>query len=269
MADFTELIDVNPDSLDDVLCDEPQPEEQYEMGRLEAKLEAARDKLVEKFPFLEKAIGGNFDIKIGISQGLGTLIPTIAVNLAFYLTPAATASYIGIMVGRFLAGFATIAGTYFATHYLLNDKYKGRGKELLNEAIRFTTMERGTFIPTRVLSLCLESVLVGSLGWSRYFVGNCISPFFTALQTFGCNYSGKNLAEGYTMRAAIKQGFKDLGYLLGSAIRLPYTLGKKAYDFVFNREEPLPYPIDSPEEYIADWHASRTADPPIAAVLPE
>lgn len=255
MGDFAEPPEDNPDSLEGMLCDEP--EEQHEMGRLEAKLEGMRKGLVEKFPFLEKAIGGNYDIKIGITQGLGTIIPTIAVNLAFLFTPAAALPYVGLMVGRYFLTWATMIGSYVGVHYLMNDEYKGRLKKLFSEAVKFTGLERGTFIPARILSLGVESLLVGSLGWSRYIVGNFVSPLFTTLQTFGSNYAGKNLAEGYSMGAALKEGFKNLGSLLWDVIRSPYTLGKKAYDSVFNREKPLPYPIDSPEEYIADWHASN------------
>jgi len=226
---------------------------------LEEKLHATRDSLCEKVPFLEGIIGDHFDVKIGIAQGIGSIIPTVAVNLAFLLTPAAAASYIGIMAGRYFVSFASLIGAYVGVHYLLNDDYKGNMKELFREAIKFTTVARGTFIPTRAISLAFETLLVGTLGWSRYLVGNLVSPLFTTFQGMGCNYSGKNMIEGYTMGAAIKQGFMDLGNLCWEAIKLPYTLGKKAYDYIFDREPALPYPLDEPEEYIADWHASRIA----------
>ena len=245
-------------SLDDVLSDEPQPDEPYEMGRLEAKLERMRSKLCEKVPVLNRWIGDNYDIKIGIAQTIGTLIPTIAVNLAFALTPATTLPYLGIMAARYLLSIVTMAGVYAGVHYLMNERYRGHAREMFGDALKFTSLDRGLFLPTRLILLSLESVLIGSWGWSRYLVGN-IAPLATTFQSFGSNYSGKNLKEGYTMGDALKQGFKDVGSMFWNAIKTPYTLGKKAHDFVFNRGDEPSYPLDLPEEYGADLPSPEEA----------
>ena len=245
-----------PESLDEMLGHEG--EEEYIMGKFEAKLEGLRDWVCEKCPSLECLIGGNYDIKIGIAQGIGSLVPTIAVNVAFALTPAATLSYLGIQAARYLSTVVFTAAAYAGVHYFMNDQYKGHVREMFSEAFKFTAIDRGAFLPTRALLFGLESLLVGAFGWSRYIVGNFV-PLITTMQGFGTNFVGSNIKEGYTIGSAIKQGFKNMGKMLWGMVKAPYTLGKRAYDAIFHNEPEMPYLLDEPEEYILDWHEAMLA----------
>lgn len=223
-------------SLDDVLCDTPQPDRQYEMGPLEAKLEDIRARIIEKVPWTRTFLEG-IDIKIGLAQGCGLVAGSVVTNSLFYIAGTSLAAYTAIMAASFAAGFVSIVGGYVAVHYLFNrEYYRGKVKELFYEALRFTGLQTAAFIPTRLVSLGLENLLVGlgtAAGFSptRYIVGNVVPTLLLTLGDLGSNRAGKALKENLTLGEALREGVKQVGHLL----YLPVASFRSAYESVASR----------------------------------
>ncbi len=213
MAELEELS--GDSSLEETLRDEPQP--QYEMGRLEAKLENLRERILKKTPWTSGLLG-DVDIKIGLAQGFATVGTAVSMNYMLYAAGAsvglaALGPYTAIMAASTAIGALGLTAGYFLAHYVMDRRYRGREKELFREALRFTAVERAAFIPSRLASLCLENLFVG-LGVSRYICGNVIPSVLLTFQGLGSNRAGKEMNRGGTIGDAFAQGMKQVGHLL-------------------------------------------------------
>lgn len=250
--ELEELAGENGCSLEDTLCDEPQPDKQYEMGPLEAKLEDIRARIIEKVPWTRTFLEG-IDIKIGLAQGCGLVAGSAVTNTLFYVAGTSLAAYTAIMAASFAAGFVSIVGGYVAVHYLFNrDYYRGRVKELFYEALRFTGLQTAAFVPTRLVSLGLENLLVGlgtAAGFSptRYIVGNVVPTLLLTMGDLGSNRAGKALKENMSLGEALKEGIKQVGHLL----YLPVAGLRSAYDSIA-RKVSGDYAVSQPADGVPD-----------------
>lgn len=209
----------------------------HEMGRLEAKLEALRTRIIEKLPWTESFVSG-FDIKVGIAQGVDSLASLALMNALFACTAA---SYVGIQALTYGIGSLLLIGTYFAAHYLLNDGYRQKKKELLYDALRFTGISCATFLPMRLLSFGIENLLVYT-GLSRYIVGNVVPNIILSFQSLAANRSGKELHEGKSVVDALKDGFinmpRDLGAMAGYVASLAVKGIRAGWAYLAERYAP-------------------------------
>lgn len=234
MAELENVMDDVPESLDSLLPGTPGVDEQHEMGRLEAKLESLRGRILKKAPWTSGLLG-EVDIKIGLAQGFATVVGAVSMNYMLYAAGAsaglaALGPYTAIMAASTAIGALGLAAGYVLAHYLMNRRYRGREKELFREALRFTAVERATFIPSRLASLCLENLLVG-FGVSRYICGNVIPSVLLTFQGLGSNRAGKEMNRGGTIGDAFAQGMKQVGHLL----YLPVAGLRSAYDSIAGR----------------------------------